>query len=411
MPFTRRYRNSGTEELPRPVTPPSPNFERFFAPCPRGLEHVLASELDALGADHVNEVSGGVGFSGPFALCFSVNLESRVASRVLWQVGQASYRDEQDIYQTARRLPWPDWFDTYRSIRVNVSAIKSPVKSLEFVTLKIKDAVCDAFREATRKRPDVDTRNPDVRIHVFLTTDRITLYLDTSGDPLFKRGYRVVTGDAPLRENLAAGILRLTGWQPGTPLLDPMCGSGAFLTEAAMIAGDMAPGANRRFGFEKLKGFDRQTWQVWRDAARSRKTVPTEMKIYGSDRYANALELARLNLAEIGMDRLVRLKRTSVLDLEAPAPAGIIVTNPPYGVRTDEQDGMAGFYPQLGDALKQKFAGWTAYIFTADMRLPKLMRLSASKRTPLFNGALDCRLFEYKLVAGSNRRGAGKEVV
>jgi putative N6-adenine-specific DNA methylase len=371
---------------------------------------VLALELEGLGAGHVAEVSGGVGFIGPFALCYVVNLESRIASRVLWQIGQASYRNEQDIYQGAYRLAWHEWFDTHRTIRVNVSAIKSPLKSLEFATLRIKDAVCDAFRDATRKRPDVDTRNPDMRIHVFLTAGEMTLYLDTSGDPLFKRGYRSVTGDAPLRENLAAGILRLSAWRPGTPLLDPMCGGGTFLTEAAMIASGMAPGANRRFGFEKLKRFDRNHWNALRDAARARKTELTESRIYGSDRFGGALKLARLNLAAIGMDHTVDLDRANVLDRGAPAPEGIIVTNPPYGVRVDEQEGLASFYPQLGDALKKKFAGWTAYIFTADMRLPKLMRLAASKRTPLFNGALDCRLFEYKLVAGSNRKTAGTPV-
>ena len=363
--------------------------EQFFAPCPRGLERVLASELQELSAGQVAEVSGGVGFRGPYELCYSVNLESRIASRVLWQVGQATYRNDLDIYEGARGLRWQEWFNTYRSIRVNVSAIKSPLKSLEFATLRIKDAVCDAFREATGKRPNVDTRNPDIRIHVFLTADVMTLYLDTSGEPLFKRGYRLASGDTPLRENLAAGILRLSGWQPGMTLLDPMCGSGTLLTEAAVIASGMAPGTNRRFAFENFKRFDRKRWNALRDAVRARKTELAETRIYGSDRYGSALRLARRNLVEIGMDRLVQLKQANVLDLAPPAPQGIIVTNPPYGVRVDEQDGLAKFYPQLGDALKKKFTGWTAYIFTADMRLPKLMRLAASKRTPLFNGALD----------------------
>ena len=211
-------------------------MENFFATCPRGLEPVLAAELRSLGADEPEVVDGGVAFGGSLALCYAANLESRVASRVLWRVGGAAYRSEEDIYRAARALPWPRLFDVSRTIRVNVSAIKSPVKSLEFVTLRVKDAACDAFRDASGRRPDVDTQAPDVRIHTFLTHGEATFYLDTSGEALFKRGWRGVAGDAPLRENLAAGILKLAGWAAPTPLLDPMCGSGTFLVEAAMMA-------------------------------------------------------------------------------------------------------------------------------------------------------------------------------
>ena len=382
--------------------------QSFFASCPRGLEQALATELRELNANDVKAVEGGVRFTGPFTLCYSVNLESRIASRILWRIGGCAYRIEDDIHDTAERLPWPGWFGPERTIRVNVAAIRSPLKSLNFTTLRIKDAVCDAFRAARQKRPDVDTRDPDVRIHAFLTANDCTFYLDTSGDPLFKRGYRAVTGDAPLKENLAAGILRLTGWTPGTPLLDPMCGSGTFLTEAAMIASNMAPGANRHFGFEKLKNFDRSLWRKLRDRARSRKKTPSDLHIHGSDRDALALKLTRVNLAEIGMEDAVHLRRSDVLDMQAPAPSGIVVANPPYGVRIDEQQGLADFYPRLGDALKNRFSGWSAYILTPDMRIRKLMRLAASKRTPLFNGALDCRLFEYAIVAGSNRKDTAR---
>ena len=380
--------------------------DHFFASCPRGLEAPLAWELKTLDAENINAVKGGVEFSGPYLTCYTINLESRVASRVLWRIGHGRYRTERDIYQIAHRLPWPDWFSPQRTIRVNVAAIKSPLKSLDFATLRIKDAVCDVFRAATRRRPDVDTRNPDVRIHAFLTASEATLYLDTSGDPLFMRGYRTVTGEAPLRENLAAGILRLSGWQPGIPLLDPMCGSGTFLTEAAMIAGNIAPGANRSFGFEKLKCHDHKAWKELRRRVPAREENTMAQTIFGSDRNGDALGRARANLAAIGMKQLVRLRKADVLEMPAPAPSGIIVTNPPYGVRMDEQERLASFYPRLGDALKKNYSGWRAYIFSADMRLPRLIRLSASRRTPLYNGALDCRLFEYKLVAGSNRKDA-----
>ena len=361
-------------------------------------------ELKALGAEAVKAVKGGVGFRGPFSICYTINLESRIASRVLWRVGYARYSSEKDIYEAACGVEWCDWFDANRTIRVNVSAIRSPLQSLDFTTLRIKDAVCDVFRAVTSRRPDVNTRNPDVRIHAFLTANDCTFYLDTSGEALFKRGYRGGTGEAPMRENLAAGILRLIAWQPGVALLDPMCGGGTLLTEAAMIAGDMAPGGYRRFGFEKLKVHDARAWQSLREGARTRKKTVNELAIYGSDQSSDAIDLAHENLAALGMEKGVSLNRVNVLETSPPVPSGLIVTNPPYGVRMDEEKRLAEFYSQLGNVLKKKYSGWTAYILTADMRLPKLIRLNASKRTPLFNGALDCRLFEFKLVAGSNRK-------
>jgi putative N6-adenine-specific DNA methylase len=378
--------------------------ERFFATCPRGLEAVVAEELTALGAQSVGAVDGGARFEGPFELCYRVNLESRVASRVMWQVAHGPYRSDRDIYEAVRALPWHDWFTIDHAIRVDVAGIRAPVKSLEFVTLRVKDAVCDAFRAKTGARPSVDTKAPDARIHAFLTATDFTVYLDTSGEALFKRGYRKSTGEAPLRENLAAGILRLAKWQPGTALLDPMCGSGTFLCEAAMIATDRAPGLDRDFGFEKLSMFDARAWTAMKDAAKSRVKPARDLQIFGSDRYGEALKLARENLGALGVADAVPLKQADVVEMPAPAPTGTLVTNPPYGVRLQDQDKVAELYPKLGDALKKKFSGWTAYIFTADMRLPKLIGLSASKRTPLFNGALECRLFEFKLVAGSMRK-------
>ena len=379
-------------------------IEHFFAPCPRGLEAVLAQELAALGAGGVKATDGGAHFAGPLQLCYRANLESRIASRILWRVASAPYRSEDDIYQTTLALRWPLWFDVSKTVRVYVSALRCPLKSLDFVTLRIKDAICDAFRSQGGERPNIDTRAPDVRIHAFLTAAELTLYLDTSGEPLFKRGYRSAVGDAPLRENLAAGILRLAGWTPGEPLLDPMCGSGTLPIEAALIALDIAPGARRNFGFEKLKNFDRTAWDQLKSDALARERVRTALPIYGSDLYGEELKTARANLAAAGLTDVISLKQANVLEISAPAASGVIVTNPPYGVRLGTPDELAQFYPRLGDALKQKFSGWRAYIFSGDMALPKLIHLAASKRTPLFNGALECRLYEFRLVAGSMRR-------
>ncbi|MGE5218010.1 MAG: THUMP domain-containing class I SAM-dependent RNA methyltransferase [Chloroflexota bacterium] len=382
-------------------------MEKFFATCPRGLESLLADELRQLNAEKVHAVGGGVQFSGDFLLCYRVNLESRLASRILWQVAATGYRGEEDIYRAAYAPRWSDWFDSARTIRVDSSATRCPLGSLNFITLRIKDAVCDKIRLLCGRRPSVDTRAPDVPIQAHLTERDFTLYLDTTGEPLFKRGQRVAAGEAPLRENLAAGILRLAAWTPGTPLLDPMCGSGTILREAALMALDSAPGLGRHFAFEKYRNFEGQRWRelVQYSLARQKRRAP--LPIYGSDRSGDALKAARTNFRAAGLENVVSLKQADVLDLTAPAQKGIIVTNPPYGVRLGEQKQLAEFYPKLGDVLKKQFAGWSAYILSADMRLPKLIRLAVSRRIPLFNGALECRLFEYKMVEGSMRKIKG----
>ncbi len=380
----------------------------FFAPCPRGLETLLAEELSALGADSVHAFEGGAGFSGDWALCYRANLHSRLASRILWRVAEAEYRSEQDIYDAACALYWEKWFDVSRTIRVKVTAIKSPLKSLEFATLRIKDAVCDRFRKVRGERPSVDTREPDIRIHAFLEQSRMALYVDTSGDALFKRGVRLHTNIAPIRENLAAGILLLAGWRPGVPLLDPMCGSGTFLIEAAQMSLNIAPGIARNFAFEKLKNFDRVLWDRLRAEAQAMQQPVSELPIFGSDLYGDELRAAHQNLEDAGIRAAVDLKQCNVLEASPPAPEGILVANLPYGERMGELEELAALYPQLADVLKQRFAGWNAYLFTADLRLPKLMRLTATRRSPLYNGAIECRLFEYRIVAGSNRAKSGE---
>ena len=379
-------------------------MEQFFATCPRGLEPLLADELRQLDARNIHAVGGGVQFAGDFSLCLRVNLESRIGSRVLWQVAKKPYRNEDDIFRAAYALPWTDWFDPGRTIRVDISAMKSPLASLNFVTLKIKDAVCDKIRRLSGRRPDVDTRVPDIPIQGHLTGHDFTLYLDTTGEPLFKRGQRIAVGEAPLRENLAAGIIRLAGWLPGVPLLDPMCGSGTILLEAAQMALDIAPGLGRRFAFENFKIFNLRDWRELLQRATARQKPRSPLPIYGSDLSADVLKAARSNLQAAGLEKVVNLKRANVLEISAPAKEGIVVTNPPYGVRLGEQQSLAEFYPQLGNVLKKQFSGWRAYLLSADMRLPKLIHLAASKRIPLYNGALECRLFEYKMVEGGMRK-------
>jgi putative N6-adenine-specific DNA methylase len=382
---------------------PSPPLT-FFSPCPRGLEIELARELTRLGAQECVTVPGGVAYRGTLETCYRANLESRIATRVLWRVAHAPYRNEQDVYAIARGVRWRDWFAVDRSIRVETAAVGCPLRSLDFITLRIKDAVCDRFRDDVARRPDVDTRAPDVRIHAFLDADTLTLYVDTSGEPLFKRGIRGRAGDAPIRENLAAGLIRLTGWDAAEPFLDPMCGSGTFLVEAAQIALGIAPGSRREFAFVQLEGHDADLWRRVREAAQpARLALQRPLPIFGADRSGHQVALARETLAITGLADFVQLKQCDILDLPAPARWGVMLANPPYGVRLVEKEGLTTLYPSIGTALKKRFVGWRCYFFTGDLELAKRIGLKASRRAPLYNGPIECRLFEFRIVAGSMR--------
>jgi len=379
--------------------------ERYFAPCPRGLETTLADELASFGAREIAAVEGGVGFAGELDLAYRANLESRIASRILWRVDGGEYRNERDIYALVRGVDWTRLFKPGRTLRVDVAATRSPLASLEFATLRIKDAICDRFRDERGVRPSVDKRVPDVRVHAHLTERSATIYLDTSGEPLFKRGYRRDADDAPLRENLAAGLLALAKWAPPQPLLDPMCGGGTIATEAAQIAAERAPGLARTFGFQKLAWYDGPAWQRIRQHAHDRvREAPHAVSIFASDVAAAAVSRTSSTLRAAKVDAFVHVEVANVLTRAAPAPEGLLLANPPYGVRLADAAQLAPFYPRLGDALKQRFAGWSAGLFTGDLRLAKLIGLKAERRIPLWNGAIECRLFLFRLVEGAMRR-------
>jgi putative N6-adenine-specific DNA methylase len=377
---------------------------RYFATCPRGLEQLLADELLQVNAKAIKTTDGGASFDGDWSVCYAANLHSRIATRILWQVSRGKYLNEEDLFEAAYKLNWSQWFDVKHDFMVKVTGVKCPLKSLEFATLKIKDAVCDKFRLSVGSRPYIDTKNPAVRIHAYLAAEEYQFYLDTSGAALYQRGNRGASIEAPLRENLAAGILKLSGWQVGTPLLDPMCGSGTFLLEAAMVALDMAPGYKRSFGFETLNNFEPATWSKLKNMAASKVKPVTFQKIYGSDIDLRAVRIAKKNLEDAGLLAAVQLSQQDIINLLPPAESGVMVANPPYGVRIGEDEELTLLYPKIGESLKRKFAGWNTYFLTNDMRMPKLMRLTPSKRTPLYNGPLECRLFEIKMVAGSNRK-------
>ena len=432
--FTRQPR-----EAPATGQPVGKHGEAFFATCPRGLEALLVEDIVASGGQQVAATPGGASFSGNWEACYRVNLESRIATRVLWRVASADsnapprsphsttarlaaprggadvglgrpgadYLNEADIYRLAYDVAWSRLFKVEHSIRVYVTAVRAPFKSIEYITLKVKDAVCDRFRADCGQRPDVNTAAPAVRIHLFVTDKTATLYLDTSGEPLWLRGQKIAKVAAPLKENLAAGILRLAGWTPDQPLLDPMCGSGTLLLEAAGMALNDAPGLARDmqdFGFTRLANYQPSLWRkLCMEAAERRVPAPPRLQIWGSDIDDDAVARTRQNLAHAGLDDLIEVHCADLLEIDPPTASGILIANPPYGERLGEASSLDAFYPQLGDALKKRFAGWHCWFLSADPHLPKLIGLKPARRTPLYNGALECRLYGFPMVAGSAR--------
>ncbi len=374
----------------------------IFAPCPMGLEEALAAELTALGYDNVQPTRAGCHFEADWWGVQRANLYSRLATRILVRLGQAPVQREDDILELAQSIAWERWFGPEHTLRVDTSAVRSPMQSLQYCNLRAKDGICDRLRELEGARPSIDTVRPDARVHLFLSADTATLYLDTSGESLFKRGWRFDKGDAPLRENLAAGILALSGWDPAGALIDPFCGSGTILIEAAWIALGVPPGITRPFGFERLRDHQPQRWADLKEEATSRILPGLEAPLVGIDADPMAIEAAQRNAERAFLtEDTIHFELGDARDAVAPAPTGWMVTNPPYGERLDEED--LEFWREWSSNLKKEFAGWQVNIITSDLDLPKHLRLKANRRTPIFNGALDCRLFNFELVSDSYR--------
>ena len=374
----------------------------LFVTCPRGLEAPLSQELEQLKCQDIRAVDGGVACKGGMEQVYRINLHSRTASRVLLRLTKSGYRSEQDIYKAAKNIRWTDWFDLEQTFKVKVEGKRAQVKSLDFVGLKIKDAVCDVFRDACGARPNVGKIRPDIRIHAFIDERDIQIFIDTSGEALFKRGYRQDTGEAPMRENLAAGLLLLAGYDGSQPFQDPFCGSGTIVIEAAWIATRRAPGLMRRFGFEKLKNFDAALWKKLQHEAET-QIRPAPAPISGSDNDHYMIRVAVANAQAAEVDTFIRFEVKDAQDSRPNGEGGILISNPPYGVRLAEVQALQALYPQLGAWLKQYYAGWLAGMFTGDRDMPKFMRLSPKRKIPLYNGNLDCRLFLMDMVKGSNR--------
>jgi putative N6-adenine-specific DNA methylase len=421
----------------------------LFLPCAAGVEPLLAAEVRTLLPQaEVVETRGGVALAGDPLEVMALNLESRLAQRVLIEVGTCAYRSEQELYDMARGIDWSDWVTPRHTLRVDTTVQRSPLRSVNFAALRVKDAVCDMLRDATGQRPNVDTRHPDLQLVLHLAEAHAVLYVDSSGESLFKRGWRIDKGDAPLKETLAAAMLAAAGWR-GTPeaggaLHDPCCGSGTIAIEAAQIACGMAPGLKRRFAFERLLPFAndamRAEWQRLKSHAQARIHV-ARVPIFGSDVSFRMIDFARRNAERAGVAHIVTLNGGDALERPAPSIApelpGTLMLNPPYGERiepkgargeprsgwedeADDADREAGdeheaanralpsdFFKRLASHWKRAYtshpAGWTAYVLSPDRKLPSAMRLKESRKIPMWNGPIECRLFRFNLVAGSAR--------
>jgi len=415
------------------------NDLKVYLPCGAGVEDYLAAEVAGItGCEPAFKSRAGVGVVLGWRDVLRLNLHARLPQRVMIQLWHGDYRNEQDLYRAASEVAWEIWFTPAQTIKVEVTAQHSPLTSLNFAALRIKDAVCDRFRERRGERPSVDTHWPQVRIHAHLTTDALTLYLDTSGEPLFKRGWREDKGDAPLKETLAAAMIAASGWNGAQvssldevmPLYDPCCGSGTLVIEAAQIALRIPAGWLRQFAFEKLLPFQPHVWQSVRDEAqRAQREWPTGHPpiVFGSDVSFRMVDFARRNAERAGVAHAIELRGGDALQRPPPVQGpGMLLLNPPYGERIAaagvagqraedraESRAMGGresaqmadggddadFFRQLAAHWKSHFAGWRAWLLTPDLKLPGKMRFKESRRVPLWNGPIECRLFRFDLTA------------
>lgn len=379
------------------------SIKRFFAPCPKGLEDLLLSELSHLGMSEVRQTVAGVYFSGTMSDGFKACLWSRLANRVLLHLARSPARQADDVYECAEALPWENYLQPGQTFRVQFTGTGSGIKNTQFGALRVKDAVVDRLRKLRGMRPSVDKQQADLTIHARLSKGQVAISIDLSGDSLHRRGYRTEQGAAPLKENLAAAILMRCGWldrlESGGALIDPMCGSGTLLIEAALMMLDRAPGLERAFDVERWCVDNRSEFTSLREQARDRyrqallKTWP-EIRGYDADR--KVLFAAEANIQRAGVERYVRVSQRPVEELVKPThtqlQTGLLVTNPPYGERLGEQEQLVPLYRTLGDRCRAEFPGWTLAVLTANVPLGKSLGLRARKRYKLFNGALESEL-------------------
>lgn len=371
---------------------------RYFATCVRGLEPVLARELTALGVVGVEPGRGGVAFRGDSALVFRANLWLRTAVRVLRPILEAEVRSPDELYDTVRTVDWSEYLTADHTLAVDCNVRDSLITHSQYAARRVKDAVCDQFRERAGRRPSVDTERPGVGINLHVAKNRAILSLDSSWDSLHKRGYRPAQTRAPLNEALAAGLLLHLGYDGSEPLADPMCGGGTFPIEAAWIATDRPPGLTRKwFGFFGWPDFDKGLWSAIREDARRRVKPALPCPVVGSDVRRDAIEFARGNARAAGVGHLLTFDVLDLVKARPPAgPPGLVVSNPPYGERIGEEAELEHVYGALGETIAGRWPGWRLAVFTANDRLGKCVRLKVRRKTPFFNGSLECKLWEFE---------------
>mgnify|MGYP006290572359 CR=1 FL=1 len=384
------------------------NFH-FIVKTQAGLEQLLAEELTALGATKVQVLQRAVKCVGDSRLMYRINYASRLALRVLKEVMTFEAPDERALYQEVKQFNWPSVLDSGQTLAVHATVNNSRMTHSHFVALKTKDAIVDSFRDKTGRRPDVDVQNPDMLVQIHINGMRGTLLLDSSGDSLHKRGYRTKQGTAPINEVLAAGMIRLTGWDGNSPLLDPMCGSSTIPCEAVMIALNMPAGYFRKdFGFMHWNDFDPDLWKKLKEEENA-KISKQPVEIFGYDVNQNALALADEIVRNAGFEKYITLKQVAFENSKPPMEMpGYIITNPPYGERIKKEDILA-FYRMIGDTLKSRYAGYSAWLITAHMDALKSVGLRTSKKIKLYNGPLECRFVKYEMYRGSRKKGQEKE--
>jgi putative N6-adenine-specific DNA methylase len=374
-----------------------------------GLEEILAAELRQLGAREVQVGTRAVSFKGDLRLVYETNLWCRTAIRILRPFATFRARDEKELYRKVSSIDWSEYMDVSQTLLINSVVSQSTFEHSLYVSQLAKDAIVDQFRKRYNQRPSVDVLRPDVRLNLHMHENQVTLSLDASGDSLHRRGYRLHTNVAPLGEVLAAGIILLTGWEGNVPFVDPMCGSGTLVAEAAMIAHHIAPGLYRQdFAFMRWKDYDPSLYrQVYQEAV-SREITAKGPTIVGSDIDPDYISAARKNLENAELEKYVDLQVADIRDLASPATPGVVVTNPPYGERISTTD-INALYKLIGDVLKAKYEGYDAYVFTGNLEAAKHIGLKTSRRIPLYNGKIECRLLKYELYRGSRKGSLAEE--
>ncbi len=368
-----------------------------------GLEPVLAMELKALGAEGVTPERRAVSFLGDKELLYKANFLLRTALKVLKPIAQFKVNKKEDLYSKAKIIPWSEYLTLDKSFSIESTVQSEMFVNSMYASLKVKDAIADYFRESLGKRPSVNTEDPDIRVHVYLMGDYCEISLDSSGESLHKRGYRIRQGEAPINEVLAAGMIMLTGWDGATDFLDPMCGSGTLLIEAAMIARGIPAGIYRKsYGFEKWPDFDDELFSEIYNADYERES---SIRIFGSDISVQSCAIARANIKNAGLSKTIEVETKDFLDLDPPFGNGTILTNPPYGERL-RAGSITELYKSVGDVLKQKYAGYTAWIISSSEDGFKNIGLKPSRKIELFNGALPCSFRSFELFRGTYKQKA-----